>query len=45
MNEEYIASLMEKRRDLYEAAKDVTVATDGKTARAIGEEILDKIRA
>lgn len=45
MNEEYIASLMEKRRDLYEAAKDVTVATDGKTTRAIGEEILDKIRA
>lgn len=42
MNQEYIASLMEKRRERYETAADVTVATDGKTAPQICAEILQK---
>ena len=42
MNLSYIEDLMEKRRPKYEAAADITVATDGKTAEEICEEILDK---
>lgn len=42
MNPEYIASLMEKRRERYETAADFTVATDGKTVPQICEEILRK---
>ena len=38
MNVEHIASLMEKRRELY--ANDIKVATDGKTPDEIAEEIL-----
>ena len=34
--------LMEKRRSKYEAAADITVATDGKTAEEICGEILGK---
>ena len=40
MNVEYIASLMEKRRELYAEACDISVATDGKTPSQIAEEIL-----
>ena len=40
MNVSYIKDLMEKRRPKYEAAADVTIATDGKTSEEICEEIL-----
>ena len=40
MNVGYIEELMEKRRPKYEAAADVKVATDGKTAEEICGEIL-----
>ncbi len=40
MNVEYISELMEKRRAKYEAAADIIVATDGKSAEEICEEIL-----
>ncbi len=40
MNVEHIASLMEKRRELYVNACDIKVATDGKTPDEIAEEIL-----
>ena len=40
MNVPYIAQLMEKRRPAYEAAADITVATDGKTVEEIGDEIV-----
>ena len=40
MNVGYIESLMEKRRPKYEAAADVTIATDGKTSEEISGEIL-----
>lgn len=43
MNVGYIAQLMEKRRALYEAAADATVATDGKNQEEICEEIIDKL--
>ena len=39
MNVEYIASLQEKRRALYEAAADIVVATDHKTPEEICAEI------
>lgn len=35
----YIAELMEKRREKYEAAADIVIHTDGKTADAIADEI------
>ena len=41
MNVGYIEELMEKRRPKYEAAADVKVATDGKTAEEICGEILE----
>ena len=41
MNVSYIKDLMEKRRPKYEAAADVRVATDGKTAGEICGEILE----
>ena len=41
MNVSYIKDLMEKRRPKYEAADDVRVATDGKTAGEICGEILE----
>lgn len=40
MNVEYIKSLMEKRRERYEAVADITIATDGKKMKEICEEIL-----
>lgn len=44
MNVQYIAELMEKRRSLYEAAADITVATDGKSSKEICEEILAQMK-
>ena len=41
---EGIRELMEQRREKYEAAADVTVATDGKGAEMIACEILQTIR-
>lgn len=38
-NVEYITELMEARRPHYEAAADLTVSTDGKSAQAIAREI------
>lgn len=43
MNVEYIAELMEKRRELYESAADITIATDGKTREQICAEITEKL--
>jgi len=45
MNVPYISSLMEKRRPRYEAAADVTIATDGKTVTQICDEIISKLTA
>ena len=41
---EYIAELLEKRREKYEAAADVTIATDGKDTREIWREIQDSVK-
>lgn len=41
---EGIRELMEQRREKYEAAADVKVATDGKSAETIAREILQTIR-
>ena len=41
MNVEYIAQLMEQRRERYEAAADCRVSTDGKTVEEICREIVD----
>ena len=43
MNVDFIAELQEKRRALYEAAADVTVATDGKNPEEICREIVEKL--
>lgn len=43
MNVEYIAELMEKRRQKYEAAADVIIATDGKSVMEICEELIGKL--
>lgn len=43
MNVEYIASLMEKRREKYEKAADLVIATDGKTARQICDELMQEM--
>ncbi len=43
MNTEYIAQLMEKRREAYEAAADLVISTDGKTVEEIGEELIHKL--
>ena len=42
-NVPYIAELMEKRREKYEAAADIIVKTDGRSPQDICEEIIDKI--
>lgn len=42
-NVAYIAELMEKRRALYEAAAEITVATDGKTGEEIAGEVLNRL--
>ena len=41
MNVEYIAQLMEQRRERYEAAADYRVSTDGKAIEEICQEIVD----
>ena len=41
---EYIAELMEKRRPAYEAAADIRIATDGKSANEICEEIIAQVK-
>lgn len=41
---EYIAELLEKRREKYEAAADVTIATDGKDTREICREIQNSVK-
>lgn len=43
MSVEYIEELMEKRREAYEAAADITVFTDGKNMSTICEEILEEV--
>ena len=43
-NVAFIEGLLEKRRERYEEAADVRVATDEKTIEQIGEEILEKVR-
>ncbi len=43
MNVEFISQLMAKRADKYEAAADITVATDNKTVDEICEEIIAKL--
>lgn len=43
-NVEYIADLMEQRRPKYEAAADIVVETDGKSAYDICEEIIKKAK-
>lgn len=43
MNVEYIASLMEKRRERYESAADIVINTDGKNVVEICEELIKRI--
>ena len=43
MNEEYIREMMEHRRPKYEAAADITIKTDGRTALDICSEIMEKL--
>lgn len=45
MSVEFISSLMETRRERYQAVADVTVTTDGKNATQICEEIISKLIA
>ena len=42
-NVDYIAELLEKRREAYEAAADIVIATDGKSVYDICEEIITKV--
>lgn len=42
-NVDYIKDLMEKRRPAYEAAADIVISTDGKSAYEICEEIIAKV--
>lgn len=43
MNVEYIASLMEKRRQRYLDVADIKIATDGRTPRDICQEIIESL--
>lgn len=43
MRVSYIAELMEKRREKYEAAADVVIETDGKSELEICEELVQKL--
>lgn len=45
MTVEYITELMEKRSAYYEYAADIVVNTDGRTAEAIADEIMQKYKA
>ncbi|HCR82031.1 MAG TPA: chorismate mutase, partial [Lachnospiraceae bacterium] len=42
-NVEYIAELMEKRREKYEAAADIVIQTDNKAVLQICEELISKL--
>lgn len=42
-NVEFIADMMEKRQEKYEAAADVVIWTDGKTILQISEELITKL--
>ena len=42
-NVEFIAELMEKRREKYEAAADIIIETDGKNKKEICEELVRKV--
>ncbi len=43
MNTKFIAQLMEKRQDKYQAAADIIVATDYKNVTQICDEIIEKL--
>lgn len=43
-NVEFIADLMEKRREKYEAAADIVIETDGKPVLQICEEMIKRLR-
>lgn len=43
-NVDYIANLMEQRWEKYQAAADIIIETDGKSAFEICEEIIAKAR-
>lgn len=43
MNVDFIRSLLDKRRPRYEAVADIAIATDGKTATQICEEIISRL--
>lgn len=43
MNVEYIAQLMERRRERYLQCADIIIATDNKTVQQIGEEMIQKL--
>lgn len=45
MNVEYIRELMEKRRARYESVADIIIATDGKTAAQICQDIISGLTA
>ena len=40
----FIAELMEKRREKYEAAADIVIETDGKDELQICEELIHRLR-
>ena len=42
-NVDFIADLMEKRREKYEAAADVVIQTDNKTILQICEELITRL--
>ena len=44
-NVDFIANLMEKRREKYEAASDIVIETDGKDKLEICEELVHSLRA
>ena len=44
-NVDFIAELMEKRREKYEAASDIVIETDGKDKLEICEELVHSLRA
>jgi shikimate kinase len=43
MNVEYIAGLLEARQEKYQAAADITIATDGKSVEEICHEIIHEL--
>lgn len=39
----YISGLMEQRREIYEAAADIVICTDGRSKKQICDEIMEKL--